>query len=124
MKNKIIPYKPYLKDYARALRKNSTLSEIILWKKLKNRSFGVQFHRQVPMLDYIVDFYCHELQLAIEVDGNSHEHKYFEDLYHENRLEKYGVRFIRFTDLDIKKNMFSVELALKEKIELLKGAVD
>ncbi|WP_421805015.1 endonuclease domain-containing protein [Flagellimonas sp.] len=76
MKNKIIPYNPKLKEFARQLRKNSTLSEVLLWEKLKQRSMGIQFHRQVPLLEYIVDFYCHELQLAIEIDGVSHDFKY------------------------------------------------
>lgn len=76
MRNKIIPYNPKLKEYARYLRNNSTLSEVLLWQKIKNKSFGVQFHRQVPLLDYIVDFYCHELMLVIEIDGNSHDFKY------------------------------------------------
>jgi len=119
MKNKIIPYKPYLKDLARELRKNSTLSEVLLWQKIKQKSLGVQFHRQVPMLDYIVDFYCHEIQLAIEIDGNSHKNKYAEDLKRQQELEQHGVVFIRFTDLEIKKELFSVELALNEKIQEL-----
>lgn len=93
MKNKIIPYDPKLKELARQLRKNSTLSEILLWQKIKNRTYGVQFHRQVPLLDYIVDFYCHELMLAIEVDGNSHDHKYEYDCKRQHRLEKEGVGF-------------------------------
>jgi len=123
MKNKIIPYKPYLKDLSRELRKNSTLSEVLLWQKIKQKSLGVQFHRQVPLLDYIVDFYCHELQLAIEVDGNSHDSKFEEDLKRQNELEKHGVVFIRFTDLEIKKEMFSVELALSEKVRELRGNI-
>ena len=116
MKNKIIPYNPKLKAFARELRKNSTLSEVLLWQQIKQRSYGVQFHRQVPILDYIVDFYCHELKLVIEIDGNSHEHKYFSDLKRQGELEKYGVEFLRFSDLDIKKNMFSVELAIQELV--------
>ena len=122
MKNKIIPYKPYLKDLARELRKNSSFSEVLLWQKIKQKSLGVQFHRQVPMLDYIVDFYCHEIQLAIEIDGSSHDTKFEEDLKRQNELEKQGVIFIRFTDLEIKKEMFSVELALREKVQELQGS--
>ncbi len=116
MKNEIIPYQPYLRNFARQLRKNSTLSEVLLWQKIKQRSFGVQFHRQVPMLNYIVDFYCHELKLAIEIDGNSHNFKYFEDKHRQNRLERYGVHFLRFSDEEVKKDMFSVEMSIREKI--------
>ena len=120
MKNKIIPYNPKLKEYARELRKNSTLAETLLWKNIKNKALGVQFHRQVPMLEYIVDFYCHELMLAIEIDGNSHDFRYFEDVNRQNKLEQQGVQFIRFSDSDIKNNMFSVSLSLKEKVNSLK----
>ena len=84
------------------------MAEILLWDKIKNRKLnGCQFHRQVPMLDYIVDFYCHELMLAIEIDGDSHDHpnavKY--DSARQKKLEDWGVKFIRFDDLDVKKNM-------------------
>ncbi|MGB1451298.1 MAG: endonuclease domain-containing protein [Marinirhabdus sp.] len=98
------------------MRKNSTLSKILLWKKIKNRGYGVQFYRQVPMLKYIVDFYCHELCLAIEIDGNSHKYKYFEDKRRQENIEKYGVTFLRFSDENIKKDMFSVDLALREEV--------
>ncbi len=120
MRNKIIPYHPKLKEYAKQLRKKSTLAEVLLWKNIKNKALGVQFHRQVPMLNYIVDFYCHELMLAIEIDGNSHDYRYFEDKNRQNELENQGVTFIRFTDGDVKNNMFSVSLSLEEKVKILK----
>ena len=119
MRNKIIPYNPELRAYARVLRKNSTLTEIILWQNIKKRTLGVQFHRQVPMLDYIVDFYCHEIGLAIEVDGNSHDHKYLYDAKKQGKLEKEGVQLIRFTDDEVKKELFSVLLALETKVQEL-----
>ncbi len=121
MKNKIIPYNPNLKELARKLRNNSTLSEVLLWKNIKGKSLGVEFHRQVPILEYIVDFYCHELRLAIEIDGEIHEHQYLEDAQRQGEIEKYGVTFLRFQNIDIKYNMFSVLLIIEEKIkELIK----
>jgi very-short-patch-repair endonuclease len=119
MKNKIIPYNPKLKEYARLLRKNSTLSEVLLWQQIKNKALGVQFHRQVPMLDYIVDFYCHELMLAIEIDGDSHLYKYEYDNKRQGELEKEGVIFLRFSDIDIKRNMFSVNISLEQAVNKL-----
>ncbi len=118
-KNKIIPYNPKLKEYARQLRKNSTLSETLLWQSIKNRALGVQFHRQVPLLEYIVDFYCHEIKLAIEIDGDSHEYRYEQDAKRQGELEKRGVEFIRFSDNTVKNDMFSVLLALEEKLKNL-----
>ncbi len=73
-KRKIIPYNPKLKELARQLRNNSTKSEIILWLKLKGKQvYGYDFHRQKPIDNFILDFFCNELTLAIEVDGYSHE---------------------------------------------------
>ena len=116
MPNTIIPYNPELRSLARQLRKNSTLAEVILWQHIKKRAFGVQFHRQVPMLSYIVDFYCHEIGLAIEVDGSSHDFKYFYDAERQGKLEAYGVKFLRFTNDEVKNNLFSVLLAIEEKV--------
>jgi very-short-patch-repair endonuclease len=120
LKNKIIPYSPYLKEYARQLRNNSTLSEVLLWKNIKNKGFDVQFHRQVPLLNYIVDFYCHELMLAIEIDGDSHQFKYDYDSNRQGELEKLGVTFLRFSDIDVKKNMFSILITLEQTILMFK----
>lgn len=119
MKNKIIPYNPKLKEYARLLRNNVTLSEVLIWQKVKRKALGVEFHRQVSMLEYIVDFYCHELLLAIEIDGDSHEYKYDYDQRRQGELEKYGVHFLRLTDLEVKKEMFSVMLKLEQIVEEL-----
>jgi very-short-patch-repair endonuclease len=118
-KNKIIPYKPYLKELARELRKNSTLSEILLWEQIKERKLGYQFHRQVPIDQYIVDFYCHELMLAIEIDGSSHDNEYTVryDKNRQLRLESLGVRFLRFEDLDIKRHIDSVLKSIEDCVE-------
>ena len=107
-KNAIIPYRKDLKLLARKLRKNSTLSEVLLWCEIKNKQLeGFQFHRQVPMLDYIVDFYCHELNLVIEIDGDSHYHDDapHKDEIRQKRIENYGITFLRFDDIDVKQNM-------------------
>lgn len=72
-RRKIIPYDPKLKMLVRKLRNNSTLSEVLLWLELKGKQMkGYDFHRQKPIDNYIVDFFCHELMLAIEIGGISH----------------------------------------------------
>ena len=118
-RNNIIPYNPKLKEYARQLRNNSTLSEVLLWQKIKGKALGGEFHRQVPVNELIVDFYCHEIQLAIEIDGSSHNTKYDYDYRRQNSLETKGVEFIRFEDIAVKKELFSVLLALESKVEQL-----
>ncbi len=119
MKNKIIPYHPELKLLARQLRKNSTLPEVLLWQNIKQRAYGVQFHRQVPMLKYIVDFYCHEIGLVIEIDGSSHDHSFEYDTERQRELEAYGATFLRFSNEEVKKNMFSVLLVIEEAVKEL-----
>ncbi|MEW6193906.1 MAG: endonuclease domain-containing protein [Bacteroidota bacterium] len=101
-RRKIIQYKSHLKELARNLRNNSTKTEILLWNELKKRKMkGFDFDRQKPIDEYIVDFYCKDLMLAIEIDGESHigEEKY--DKVRQQRLENLGVRFLRFNSLDV-----------------------
>jgi len=107
---------------ARKLRKSSTLSEVLLWNRIKNKSLGFEFHRQVPIDNYIVDFYCHELMLCIEIDGNSHDiEKVFQnDIKRQEKLESFGVRFIRFNDKDVKKDLENVIRALAGIMEDIK----
>ena len=119
MRTKIIPYNPKLKPLARKLRKNSTLSEILLWKQIKGKKLGCEFHRQVPINNYIVDFYCHELNLVIEIDGDSHNYFGENDIIRQEKLETLGVKFIRFNDKFVKKDMDGVLRLLKIKIDEL-----
>ncbi len=125
MPNRIIPYNPKLKTYARENRKKGILAEVILWKRIQKKATGVEFHRQVPILNYIVDFYCHEIFLAIEVDGYSHtlDGAEMRDEKRQKELETCGVKFIRFNDRDIKYHMQFVLEELDRKIaELQKPA--
>ena len=105
----IVPYSPALKEYARHLRNNSTLTEILLWNRLSGRQMrGYDFHRQKPLGTYIVDFFCNELMLAIEIDGNYHIGREEHDMQREQRLARMGVRFLRFTTTDITERMQQV----------------
>ena len=117
MKRKIIPYNPKLKELARELRKNMTLSEVLLWNELKNKSMlEYDFDRQRPIDNYIVDFYCKELSLAIEIDGDTHIYKYDYDDERQRELEKLGVHFLRFEDIEVKKNMRNVVRVIEDWI--------
>ena len=104
----IYHFNPKLKERARQLRSNSTLSEILLWNELKNGKMkGKDFHRQKPILNYIVDFFCPELALAVEIDGNSHdrENAYEKDRERQRETESLRIQFLRLNDLDVKRNM-------------------
>jgi len=118
MRRKIIPYNPNLKQLARDLRKNMTLSEVLLWNELKNKSMsGFDFDRQRPVGNYIVDFYCKDLFLAIEIDGDTHIYRYDYDDERQKELEKLGVKFLRFDDIEVKKNMSNVLRVIADWIE-------
>jgi very-short-patch-repair endonuclease len=114
----IIPYDPALKQLARKLRNNSTLSEILLWKGLKNKQMkGYDFHRQKPLFRYVVDFFCNELLLAIEIDGASHENKSDEDQDRQMELEEFGITFLRFDDKYVRRDVNNTLLAIEMWIE-------
>ena len=103
---KKIYYNPKLKKLARKLRKNSTFSEILLWEKLKGKQMmGYDFHRQKPIDEYIVDFFCPKLNLIIEIDGFSHDEKFERDTKRQARLESLGLYFLRFDDYAVKTEM-------------------
>jgi very-short-patch-repair endonuclease len=109
MKRKILPYNPILKELAKKLRRNMTFSEVLLWNELKQKKMlEMDFDRQRPILNYIVDFYCKDLMLAIEVDGGSHNQKFEQDQKRQQELENIGVRFLRFDNLEVKKDMNNV----------------
>jgi very-short-patch-repair endonuclease len=109
MRRTIIPYDPVLKEKARKLRNNSTFSEILLWNYLKRKQLkGYDFHRQKPIDKYIVDFFCNELYLAIEIDGESHYGNESRDERRQKKLEKLGVQFLRFDDLEVVHNLDGV----------------
>jgi very-short-patch-repair endonuclease len=117
-RRKIIPYNPELKELAKELRRNMTLSEVLLWNELKQKKIlGYDFDRQRPIGNFIVDFYCKELSLAIEIDGKSHIYRYDYDDERQRVLEKSGVRFLRFEDIEVKKNMINVLRVLEDWIE-------
>ncbi len=109
MRHSIIPYNPALKERARALRKNMTRGEALLWTRLNRKQMcGYDFDRQRPIDNYIVDFYCKDLRLAIEIDGWSHAVKGAGDVARQKRLESLGIQFLRFTEREVVAGVQSV----------------
>jgi very-short-patch-repair endonuclease len=107
MKSKYDMYYSATKDTlekAKVLRKSETGAEELLWKQLKSKQFyGFKFRRQHPISQFIVDFYCHELKLVIEVDGEIHNKSENKE-YDENRtfeLEKFELKVLRFTNYEV-----------------------
>ena len=119
MKRKIILYNPKLKEFARQLRNNSTKTEILLWQKLKRKQlFGYDFHRQKPINNYILDFFCHELMLGIEIDGYSHEliEVFEKDTRKTRKMNDFGITILRFSDYQVLRDMENVLIAIEQFI--------
>jgi len=112
-----LPYNPSLKEKARELRKAGNLSEVLLWDQIKNKQFlGLDFDRQKIIGNYIVDFYCKDLGLVIEIDGISHNDKVEYDLERDTYLKNLGLTVIHISDLDVKNNLEGVMEFLKSEI--------
>ena len=92
------------KARAAELRKNMTYAEKVLWQQLRNRKVeGLKFRRQHPADIFILDFYCHDLKLAIEVDGGIHNQKDQKE-WDESRtyqLNEFGIKLLRFSNDDV-----------------------
>jgi very-short-patch-repair endonuclease len=114
----MLHYNPRLKHLARALRKQSTLSEVLLWRHLKGRQRrGVDFHRQKPIDEFIVDFFASKPMLAVEIDGDTHRFKDQEDLERQRKLEALGICFLRFSDRQVKTKIDYIIQAIDDWIE-------
>ena len=90
-----------LKETRRFLRSNQTRAEYVLWQELRGEKLGYRFRRQVSVGRFIVDFYCHELKLIIEVDGWVHDERKDYDKWREQMLENQGYNVIRFSNDDV-----------------------
>ena len=100
-----------LRSNARALRKNSTDVERILWSELRgHRLTGASFRRQVPIENYIADFVCHAAKLVIELDGGQHYSDAGEraDARRSAIIEAHGFKVLRFSNLDVIENRAGV----------------
>ncbi|ENV72191.1 hypothetical protein F946_01655 [Acinetobacter johnsonii ANC 3681] len=98
------PYNKYLKLPSRDLRNNMTDAEQMLWQRLRRKQIlGLQFYRQKPVLNYIVDFYCPSANLVIECDGGQHytEDGRLADQIRDQALSELGLVVLRFSNRQI-----------------------
>ena len=120
----IIYYNPKLKALAAQLRSRGTKSEILLWNQLKGGQMnGLRFIRQKPIGDFIVDFYCKEVGLVIELDGLSHQYNEVMDMDERKQsyLESIGLKVIRFEDEDVIRDMLNVMRVIEHTALSLKA---
>jgi very-short-patch-repair endonuclease len=113
----------YQKPIRQRLRNSATDAEKLLWSRLKHSQLGgYKFRRQQGIAKFVVDCYCPEHKLAIEIDGATHstpeEIKY--DKGRQEYIEKFGVQFLRFTNSDVFENL---DLALEIIVERLEKQI-
>ncbi len=106
----------------KSLRKHMPDAELILWSRLKKRQAGAKFRRQHGIEGFVVDFYCPELKLAVEVDGDSHYKGDGQerDKIRSGQIEKYGISMIRFSNNEIDRNLNGVLMTLENRIAELR----
>jgi len=108
-KHSRLPFNATLKERARELRKAGMLSEVLLWQQIHNKAFkGYDFDRQKIIGDYIVDFFCLDCDLVIEIDGSSHNEKVAYDARRDAFLKGLGLTIIHIDAKDILSNLYGV----------------
>jgi len=114
------------KVLARQLRRDMTPAEIVLWKYLRHKGSGFRFRRQHPIGPYVMDFYCYELNLCIELDGDVHEVP-MADTHDEIRTEylnQQGITVLRFSNETVYRNVDAILMCITKYAEhpsLMKG---
>lgn len=116
MKRRFIFNAPPLKPRRKQLRNRATEEERILWSCLKNNNLRHKFIRQYSVEGYVMDFYCPEKRLAIELDGEQHVQNLEYDNYRTRYLKAFNIKVIRFWNWEVKNNLtealHKIELAL------------
>ena len=115
----MLNYNANLKDKARQLRKNLTDSEKALWSRLRNKQLlGIQFYRQKPIGEHIVDFFAPRVKLVVEVDGSQHtlgDHVK-KDRFRDGNLASLGLKVLRFNSREVLKESDAVVEAIYRMI--------
>lgn len=112
-----------IKGKAKILRKRMTESEKLLWSRLRKKQIsGQYFRRQHPISIYIVDFYCHECSLVIELDGEIHRFQKKDDMERTRDLESFGLKVIRFPNQAVLNDIENVIQEIKNQMINLKQA--
>jgi very-short-patch-repair endonuclease len=113
--------KPWSTFRRRKLRRESTNAERLFWIQVKNKTLGYKFRRQFNIGRYIVDFYCHELKLIVEIDGFTHDDEDVQkkDVLRQRYLEDLGYKMIRYTDDQVLNDTEATIQDLKNKCDEL-----
>ncbi|WP_417232421.1 endonuclease domain-containing protein [Brevundimonas sp.] len=104
---------------ARDLRRRMSLPEVLVWQAIRGGKLGARFRRQHPVGPWILDFYCHAKQLAVEIDGTTHEHpdRVALDYRRTAWLEGRGIVTLRIAAAEVLGNLDGVLEGLKARVE-------
>jgi very-short-patch-repair endonuclease len=104
---------------ARIVRKNMTISEKLLWEKLKGKQInGLRFRRQHPIEFFIADFYCHEIRLVVEIDGEVHNENQEYDDGRSAEMEKFDIKIIRFNNDEVENDIEKIISEIKSIVDV------
>ena len=98
------------------LRNKMTQAEKLLWEKLRNKQLGVRFKSQHPIGRFIVDFYCHQAKLVVEIDGEIHDGQKEYDKGRVGEMEEYGIRVLRFRNHEVFEDIEGVVERIRERL--------
>jgi len=106
----------------KALRKQMTLTESILWNRLNNKKIlKVRFRRQHPINNFIADFYCHGVRLVVEIDDEIHNSRREYDEGRTAEMERFGIKVIRFRNDEVENN---IEYIIQKIEEIVKSRLE
>ena len=108
--------------FVRRLRRDQTDAEKLLWYSLRHRQLcGLKFRRQYPVGSYVLDFYCHEYGLCIELDGGQHYEStgIQHDAQRQAFLASHGIHTLRFSNREVLQNLEGVLLQIVEAVKPL-----
>lgn len=117
-KSVTVPYNANLKKASQLLRTGMTKAEKHLWQRLKLKHLGCMFYRQKPIGNYIVDFYCPQARLVIEIDGEHHKEPEIQsnDGLRDSVMRQLGIRTLRFQNIEVLNDTESVVGKIKEAL--------
>jgi len=109
-------------EMAKALRKQMTLTESILWNRLNNKKIlKVRFRRQHPINNFMADFYYHGVRLVVEIDGEIHNSRVEHDEGRTAEMERFGIKVIRFRNDEVENN---IEYIIQKIEEIVKSRLE
>ena len=112
------------KGKRRTLRQNTTQAEALVWARLRNRQVeNCKFRRQYSVQSFVLDFYCPELRLAIEIDGESHnsDEAIAYDRLRQSAIAALGIQFLRFTNQQVYEHLDTVLEQIAQVVCALRG---